>query len=396
MSKKIILAIDPGDYAVKAAVLDISGDTPRILALAKRESRGFRHGYITNTEEAAESISLAVRDVERQSGEKLKRAFVALNSISLAAQQVDGAIMTARADAEITDLDVRRALEAAESRITDLPNRRVLETIPIAFKLDGRKVLGTPSGMKGAKLEGRALFVSALAQHVNDLVHAVEEAGVKVSDIVPSALASGFVTLSEVEKAAGCILANIGSDTVSTAVYEEGMLVSLQVFPIGSRDITHDIALGLRIPISEAEEIKINRQMASFNKKKLDEIIEARLSDIFELIDNHLKKLGRSELLPAGIIFSGGGAFLPGLEESAKTMLRLPAKVVSPLFPYQLRLKGKEEAARLSVKDLSYAAAYGLAVAAMHPDRINTQREHSTDFPPFFEWLTSQFKQFLP
>lgn len=396
MSKKIILAIDPGDYAVKAAVLDISGESPRILALAKRESRGFRHGYITNVEEATESIALAVRDVEHQSGERLKRAYVAINSISLAAQQVDGSIMTARADAEITDLDIRRALETAESRVTDLPNRRVLETIPIAFKLDGRKVLGTPSGMKGAKLEGRALFVSVLAQHVEDLVQAVQGAGVKVNDIVPSALAASFVTLSEVEKAAGCILANIGSDTVSTAVYEEGMLVSLQVFPIGSRDITHDIALGLRIPISEAEDIKINRDSASFNKKKLDEIVEARLSDIFELIDNHLKKLGRSELLPAGIILSGGGAFLPGLEGSARAMLRLPAKVVSPLFPYQLRLKGKEEAARLSVKDLSYATAYGLAIAAMHPDRINTSNERTADFPPFVEWIVSQLKQFLP
>jgi cell division protein FtsA len=396
MAKKIILAIDPGDYAVKAAVIDVGGEAPRILALAKRESRGFRHGYITNVEEATESISLAVKDVERQSGERLKRAYVAINSVSLAAQQVDGAIMTARADAEITDLDIRRALESAESRVTDLPNRRVLETIPIAFKLDGRKVLGTPRGMKGAKLEGRALFVSVLAQHVDDLVQAVEAAGVKVDDVVPSALAASFVTLSEVEKAAGCILANIGSDTVSTAVYEEGMLVSLQVFPIGSRDITHDIALGLRIPIREAEEIKINRESASFNRKKLEEIVDARLSDIFELIDNHLKKLGRSELLPAGIILSGGGAFLPGIEISARNMLRLPAKVASPLFPYQLRLKGKEEAARLAIKDLSYATAYGLAIAGMNPDKINTPGEHTADFPPFIEWIMSQLKQFLP
>lgn len=397
MSRTVITGIDPGDQAVKVVVLKVEADTPRILALAKREARGFRHGYIINQEEAEESIALAIKDAEKASGERIRRAVIGAGSVSLAAQQVDGLAMVARADAEITDLDVKRALEAAENKVSDLANRRVLDTIPISFKLDSRKVLGTPRGMRGAKLEARALFVSALSQHMDDLESAVHGAGIKIEDIIPGAVAASFVTLSEVEKAAGCILAIIGSDTVSTAVFEEGMLVSLQVFPIGSRDITHDIALGLRIPIAEAEDIKINREYASFNKKKLDEIIEARLSDIFELIDNHLKKLGRSELLPAGIILTGGGALLPGIEASARGLLRLPSRVALPLFPYQFRLKQENLISRLAIKDSSFATAYGLAIAGLFPS-------HQSSSPAFTNstWNDFQgkakdwFSQFLP
>jgi cell division protein FtsA len=397
MSRTIVAGIDPGDQAVKVVVLKVEADTPRILALAKREARGFRHGYITNQEEAEESIALAIKDAEKASGERIRRAVISAGSVSLAAQQVDGLAMVARADAEITDLDVKRALQAAENKVSDLANRRVLDTIPISFKLDSRKVLGTPRGMRGAKLEAKALFVSALTQHMDDLEGAVHGAGIKIEDIIPGAVAASFVTLSEVEKAAGCILAVIGSDTVSTAVFEEGMLVSLQVFPIGSRDITHDIALGLRIPIAEAEDIKINREYASFNKKKLDEIIEARLSDIFELIDNHLKKLGRSELLPAGIILTGGGALLPGIEASARSMLRLPARIALPLFPYQFRLKQENLISRLAIKDSSFATAYGLAIAGLFPSHAGASSTlPNSTWNDFQGKAKDWFSQFLP
>jgi cell division protein FtsA len=122
-----------------------------------------------------------------------------------------------------------------------------------------------------------------------------------------------------------CILANIGAETVSIVVFENNIPISLEVFPIGSVDITHDIALGLKIPLDDAERIKLGSDTGvSVSRKKLEEIIDARLSDIFELIENHLKKIGRNGLLPAGIIMIGGGSGTPNIEEVAKATLKLP------------------------------------------------------------------------
>ena len=132
---------------------------------------------------------------------------------------------------------------------------------------------------------------------------------------------------------AGCILANIGAETVSIVIFENNIPISLEVFPIGSVDITHDIALGLKVPLEEAELLKNGSESSvSVSKKKLEEIIDARLTDIFELIEGHLKKIGRSGLLPAGIIMTGGGSRSTGVEEISKLSLKLPAKKATVLF----------------------------------------------------------------
>jgi cell division ATPase FtsA len=159
-------------------------------------------------------------------------------------------------------------------------------------------------------------------------VEAVEAAGVAVADVVASPLAASTAILTRAQKAAGVVLANIGSETVSIAVFENGSPISIEVFPVGSMNVTNDIALGLRIPLEEAEGVKRGAIIGtSFPQKKLDEIIEARLCDIFESIENNLKKIKRAELLPAGLVFVGGGANVPKLEELAKSILKLPSQI---------------------------------------------------------------------
>ena len=272
--------------------------------------------------------------------------------------------MISRADSEVSEIDITKAIEASEEAIPPSysQNRRVIHTIPLFYKIDGKPVLGKPDGMRGSKLEVKTLFVTSLEQHLNDLIRAVEECGVQVEDVSAAPLAASQVTLTKAQRMAGCVLANIGAETVSIAVFENGIPQSVEVFPIGSTDITNDIALGLRVPLEEAEQIKLGAITGTtYPKKKLEEIIDARLSDIFELIDAHLRKLGRSGLLPAGIIITGGGGLLGNIDHMAGSALRLPSRIAT-LNPAQPQNN------KVFVKDASWSVAYGLCILGLNAD----------------------------
>jgi cell division protein FtsA len=222
---------------------------------------------------------------------------------------------------------------------------------------------------------------------VADLIAAVNEAGIEVEDIMVAPIAAGFVTLSRAQKVAGCILANIGAETVSIAVFENNVPTSLEVFPIGSTDITNDIALGLKVPLEEAEQIKIGAITgASFPRKKLEEIVAARLYDIFELIETHLRKIGRNGLLPAGIVITGGGSSLNSIDILAKAALKLPSRIGSIGT-----LDGKS-----SFKDATWAVAYGLCIWG-HYTEEGPEIDTSVEFlKKSWRAIGRWFKQFLP
>jgi cell division protein FtsA len=324
---------------------------PAILAMVQKESRGLRHGYIVNVEDAAASIKEAVREAERIAKTRLRSAFVSVGGVSLSSSYTEGSIAVSRADSEISDLDVKRVIAASEANLKDVLNRRILHIVPLQYKLDGKKILGRPVGFKGGILDVRTLFITCLEQHIEDLIAAVEASGIEIEDVIASPIAESYVVLSRLQRNAGCVMANIGAETVSVVVFEEGIPISLQIFPIGSTDITNDIALGLKIPLEEAESIKKTREGGSM-KRKIDEIIEARLSDIFDLIEAHLKKIGKNGLLPAGIILTGGGSVIEAIEELAKGTLRLPARVIVPR----------------DIKDPAWSVAYGLCVLGLDPE----------------------------
>ena len=398
MAKNIITGIDVGDYAVKVVVAEIgSGKYPKLLAAIKKESRGLRRGYILDREEAEGACGEAIEEAERVAGQRIRRAYMSLSGCGLSSQAADGSVIASRADSEITDADVKRALDAAEGKINDLPNRRVLDIIPLSYKLDGKKIVGSPKGMKGSKLEAKFLFVTCLSHHLEELLHIVEKNRVGIEDALPATLAASFVSVSKTQKMAGCLLADIGAGTTTVSVFEEGLLYSCETIDIGSQDITNDIALGLKVSLEQAEAVKLERSSHVVAQKKLDDIIEARLSDIFELINNHLEKLGRSELLPAGVIISGGGAFIPKIETFASTNLNLPAKIASPLYPQHLRLAERErEDPRIFLKDPSFAASYGLIIYGQNPKRDEGILGQSFLGGPFFGIASRWLKNFLP
>jgi cell division protein FtsA len=358
MAEHIITGIDVGTYHVKVAVARIPKDgknigKPEIIGTGIAESRGLKSGYILHEAEVARSIKSAIAQAEKNAKVTIKRAHVAIGSIGLEEMYSHGEIIPSRADSEIVDTDLDKVMTDSEERVMDhIPNRRILHTIPLRYQIDGAEVMGRPQGLQGTKLEVDSLFITTYEQHVNDLIKTIEGVGVYVEDVIASPLAASFVMLSKAQKRAGCILTNIGAETTSIVVFEDSTPISLKIFPTGSSDITNDIALGLRIPLEDAEKIKRGAMTsATYSKKKLDGIIQDRLQIIFTLIDSHLKKIKRDGLLPAGVILTGGGASVSGAVAVAKSSLELPARIATLDI-------GKS----VKVRDASWAVAYGLCM----------------------------------
>lgn len=301
---------------------------PKVIGVGESESKGMRHGYVINVHEAVSSLKNAISLAEKSSGIKIRRAFVSIGGVTLRGDTVSGVGIVSKADGEVTNLDINKALQDCEDNL-NLNNKKIIKSIPLSFKLDGKEILGRPEGMRGTKLEVKALFITCSNSHFEDLLEVVTLAGVEPIDIIVSSLAGSNIALSEKQKIVGSALVDIGSETVSLSVFENGTLVSMHTFSIGGSDITNDIALGMKISLENAERFKLGNIGEDYSKKKLDEIIEARLFDVFELIENHLKKIKRNELLPAGIVFIGGGANIPSLENFSKEALRLPSKIGS-------------------------------------------------------------------
>ena len=387
MARNIIAGIDVGTHTIRVVVSELvrGNGAPHIIGTGLAESKGLRHGYIVNERDAVESISTAIRTAEKSSGVTIKNAYLSIGGISLESLVSNGTTVISRADSEVTDLDIDKILKSSEDNLPNIQNKKIIDTIPVTFKLDGKEVLGKPQGMKGTKLEVRTLFITCLEQHLNDLVHAVEEAGVDVIDYVAAPIAASLIALSKKQRVVGCVLVNIGAETVSLAVFDDDTPISLQVFPIGSTDITNDIALGLRIPLEEAERLKLGSLSDNHSKKKLDEIIEARLSDIFDLVEAHLKKIGRNELLPAGVIITGGGAGIGTIEDLARAALKLPSKIAAPLL--LTNQKGQ-------VRDSSWFVAYGLCVYGFMDRRPS--RGGSGGSSPLWNTVKGWLKELMP
>jgi cell division protein FtsA len=382
--------IDIGTNSTKVVVVgfDKSKSEPVVLATGISQTIGMRSGYVVNVDAISGSISKAVKQAENVLGIKIRRACVSIGGISLASTVSTGSVIISKADQEITNLDVTKVIANSEENL-DIVNKKIIHTIPLAYKLDGKDIFIRPEGLKGIKLEVKTLFVTCLKQNMEDLITALALAKIDVDEITASPIVTGNILLGNKQKIAGCIIMDIGAETVSTAVFENGLPISVAVFPIGSMDITKDIALGLRISLEEAESIKLGSVIGGdYSKKKVDEIVEARLSDIFELVGNQLKRIRRNELLPAGIIIAGSGSYINNIAEIAKNQLKLPVKV----GPIDSSLNNK-----FKVRDNSWYTALGLALSQSEEfsgdQPTNTTGENIIDVKNFFKNI---FSQLLP
>ncbi len=385
MRKDVVVGIDVGTYHVKVVIAEVpkNGNPPHIIGTGSAVSHGVRHGYIVAQKDVIESIGKAVAQAEEQAGVKVERAYLSIGGVGLEDIHSRGEAIVAQANSEVSDIDTDNALADAESKIEgNLTNRKIIHAIPVSYQLDGQAIIGRPVGMRGSKIEVDALFITIIEQHLNDLVAAIEEVGIEAIDIMAAPVAASLVTLTKQQKMVGCVLANIGAETISVIVFEENTPISLKVFPIGSTDITNDIALELRIPLTEAEQVKRGVVTgSSVPQRRVDDIMASKLKEMFAFVQNHLKNIERAGLLPAGIILTGGGSGIGILEDHARGALKLPAEIAG-LHLGQQRLK-----------DATWAVAYGLCIwgASTETDTIGIESARAAGAR-----VLSWFKQFLP
>ncbi|MCX6754876.1 MAG: cell division protein FtsA [Candidatus Nomurabacteria bacterium] len=382
--------IDIGTQSTKVVVMvfDKIKKENIIVATGISPTLGMRFGYITNVDTVAASIKKAVGQAENILGFKIRKAFISVGGVSLSSVTSTGSVMISKADQEITNLDVQKVLANSEENL-DIVNKKIIHIIPIGYKLDGKEIYARPEGLKGIKLEVKTLFITCLKQNIEDLITALTLAKIDIEEIIASPFATGNVLVNNQQKIAGCVLVDIGAETVSTVVFENSLPLSISVFPIGSMDITKDIALGLRLSLEEAESIKLGSVTGGdYSKKKVDEIIEARLGDIFELVGNQLKRLKRNELLPAGIIITGHGSSTNNICEIARTQLKLPAKI--GVIDSSLNNK-------LKVRDSSWYTALGLALSS-NSESFNNQAIDSigVNIKEMKRFFKDILKQLLP
>lgn len=349
----LVTGLDIGSSQVRVTVGKIEEDgSLTVLAACASPSGGIHKGSITSLEDSVTSISVALEQAERLSGYPIEHAVVCVSGHHVTTQVSRGVVAVGKADGEIQDSDVERVIQAAQT-VSTPPNYEILHVVPRHYKVDDQEGIKDPLGMSGIRLEVETLLIEGLSNHIKNLTKAVYRAGVDIDDLVLGILATAEACLDKRQKELGVAIVNIGAATTSLAVFEEGELVHIAVIPVGSGHITSDIAIGLRIAIDVAEQIKLQegtvladnvskREEINLNnydqtehdrvpRKQVAEIIQARVEEIFSLIRRELEKVNKAAMLPAGLILTGAGSQLPGMVEAAKSYFSLPVIVGSSL-----------------------------------------------------------------
>jgi len=352
MGGRYIFAIDIGSYSLKGLVvmLNPKRDALELVAKVEAPAAGVKGGVIVDIDDAVQAVGGLVDQVEATMEREMKEAVVTVGGPYLETRFAKGTVVVSRADEEIGKEDVERAMQAAEA--TMLPqNRMLLHAIPRSYLIDEADRVKDPVGMQGTRLSCEALLIDTFSPSVKQLQKTFSVIGVAPSSIVASVLAGSWATVPKKERDIGVCAIDLGSETTTLTVFEDGELLHAHVIPLGSRHVTADIATALKIHFDAAEKIKlavghaspnqvpkkemiplsqfIDGEEEAISRKYIADIIEARISEIFELVVSELKKMNRSGKLPGGAIIFGGGARIPGIVELAKRELKLSSRLAN-------------------------------------------------------------------
>ena len=350
MASHIIAGLDIGTATIKTLICQKKPKKTNleVLAQIKEISSGVRKGVVINTEEVSKIISSSIERAEKISKEKIRAVLVNVGGAHVFFTNSHGLISVSRADQKISQEDVDRVIQAAQT--FSLPsNKEILSVIPREFIIDGEKGIKEPLGLKGVRLEVETSILGGFSPYLKNLAKTVLDSSLQIDDLILNPLASAQAVLTPREKEIGVLILDIGAGTTGLAIFEEGELIYTTIFPIGSAHITNDIAVGLKCDIDTAEEIKLESgtlffkgpdkkkkietvegETLIFSQKMLSRIIEARVREIFEIVNKELKKIARQGKLPAGVVLTGGGAKLPRIKELAKKELRLHCRIGFP------------------------------------------------------------------
>lgn len=384
MDEPIIVGIDIGTTKICTLVSrEEAPDQIRILGVGIEPSEGIRKGVVVDLAAASRAVARSIDKAERSSGLEINSALVSLAGSNVSSVNSRGVVgVSGRV---IDQDDVVRAVDAA--RAVAIPhNREIIHVIQRGFDIDGQSSIRTPIGMHGYRLEVECHIITASAASVENLRQCVATAGVDVSQFVLNPLASAEVVVNDTERQMGVVVCDIGGGTTDLAIYIDGDVWHTAVLSVGGNHITSDIAHGLRLPMSQAEEVKIQhghadptvlnsqeyftirpfgeQEPVQVSRQDLVHIISARVEEIFSLVVQEIKRSGYDGLLPAGMVLTGGCSALPGIRSVASSVLGVPVRISRPesLIGMVDRLESP-----------AYSTSVGLLRWALHFSEVTTQ-----------------------
>ncbi|PIT93017.1 MAG: cell division protein FtsA [Candidatus Harrisonbacteria bacterium CG10_big_fil_rev_8_21_14_0_10_38_8] len=349
MAVQYLIGLDLGSSSIKAAVAEIKGDNRvSLVSLLKMPSEGIRRGVVDDFIDTTHAVSNVLAELKKISRNVSKHIVLSVGTPDIKVQNSKGVVAVSRADDEIYQDDIQRVIKSSQA-ISIPANRMILHALTKEYIVDGIDGIKDPLGMIGKRLEVNSVIVDTFAPNIKNLVKCVETLGANVDACTLSSIASASSVLTKNQKELGVVLIDIGAQKTSVAVYEEGNLIHAAVIPVGASNVTNDLAIGLRIPTDAAETIKLSfgsamnkevsardtvdlskvdsRAHGSVSKRFIAGIIEDRLAEIFELVNNEIKKVDKESQLPAGAVIVGGGAKTPYIAELARQELKLPAQI---------------------------------------------------------------------
>ncbi|MEK7135039.1 MAG: cell division protein FtsA, partial [Patescibacteria group bacterium] len=399
----IIIGLDIGTTSIQVVVGSKRKmqEAPQIIGWGEANSRGVRKGVVVDIEEAASAIREAFQKAINHAGIKYNEAVVDIGGSNIFVRPSKGVVIVSRADREISKEDIQRALLQAEA-IPASPNREILHNLAREWIVDGERGIKDPLGMTGVKLEVDTLIIECGASALKNLRKAASLAGVKIKELVLSPLAASYAILSPRQKELGTLVLDIGGSTTGLVIFEEGDILHAAILGIGSSHATHDLVYGLQVDVDTAEKIKrihgsalaestSSRDMvdlkklggdSSIQRREIATICEARFSEIFEMVQKELKRVGKVSMLPGGVVLTGGGSRIPRLDKLAKKDLSLPVS-----RGVAQKILGPEEI----TQDPVFATALGLVIWGFD-ETFNRVIIDNSDSSSFIGWL----RNFIP
>jgi cell division protein FtsA len=406
----IVVGIDIGTTKVCTLVARVESERNlRILGVGIEPSQGVRKGTIVDLQAASQSIARSIEKAERSSGLEITAALVSLAGSHVSSVNSKGVVgISGRV---IDQEDVARALDAAQA-VAIPHNREIIHVIQRGFTVDGQEGIRMPVGMHGYRLEVEAHIITAAAATVENLRQSVQASGVEVTQFVLNPLASAEVVLTETERQMGCVVCDIGGGTTDMAIYIDGDVWHTMVLGVGGNHVTSDIAHGLRLAMTQAEDIKKQyghavqseiaendaftahifgeERAAEISRRELAMIVEARMEEIFDLVLQEIKRSGYDGLLPAGMVLTGGCSQIPGARTLANRVMGLPVRIARPENMVGLTDQLHSPAFSTSVGLLYWALMMSEAAPSV---QRGPRRKGGTSFG---EFITSWIKRLLP
>jgi cell division protein FtsA len=422
-SNEIFVSLDIGTSNVKVIIGEMLNDNLNIIGVGNVKSEGLRKGTIVDIDETVHSIKKAIEQAERMVGIAINRVVVGIAGNHIQLQSCHGVVAVSSDNREITNDDILRVIDAAQV-VSIPPEREIIDVIPRQFIVDGLDEINDPRGMIGVRLEMEGTIITGSKTVLHNLLRCVERAGLEITDICLQPLAAGSIALSKDEKNLGVALIDIGGGSTNISVFEQGILGSTTVIPIGGEHITKDLSIGLRTSTEDAEKIKVKHghgfydqasedevfsvpiigsdQHQQFSQLEISDIIEARLEEILELVQQEIRGLGVKEL-PGGYVLTGGVVTMPGVLELAQVVLRSNIRIAIPdyigvrepqytigvgliQFAYKnAKLQGKKISATVSVESVEKKAQKNQPVTKPKSQDDNIQNKVKKFFGYFFE-----------